>query len=226
MFPRGAVPTKLALEVFDPRRIFAKYPHLFQNVHLDSLPKFMVEIRDFYSEIEQKATEGAHTVALGTHGTSIAAQLMVLGGIPAEKFLTVKDEIYPGMQAYPNVGISIMAFHPDTRKWELLVFKDNSYLPEKLKHGTTGLIKTRWTKFRYKLVALKRYFEHKLSGKNPHPVHRDYYPRGKYSWWWNVISPTETAVIERHAAFLRRYPDREKLRLQKIANLPILEYSI
>ncbi|MFC2149469.1 hypothetical protein ACFLQ8_02090, partial [Candidatus Auribacterota bacterium] len=213
LFPRGALPTKIAVKVFDPDGLFPRQPHLFKNIHLNSLPGFMDEIREVYSKYEDDAYEGK-TVAIGSHGNAILAQLMVLAGISPKKFNSVRELIY-GRDPMPNTGVSIFAYHPGKKKWELLVFKDNSYLPGHLQKGTTG-IRAKLFKTLYKLLVIRRYLELKRNKGKPHPIHRDYYPKGKYSWWWNIFTPTERDVIERHEAFLKRYPDREALRLAQI----------
>jgi len=217
LFPRGAVLPKVAIEVFDPEGLFMRYPHLFQNVHFESVPKIMNGLGDVYSAYTAAEQKGK-TFAIGSHGVAIMVQLMVMGNLSPEKFHVVKSHVYPNNTGYPNVGISIVAYDHDAKQWELLVFKDNSYLPEKLQRGTEGKWRRKAVKMLYKFIALKRYVEFKLKGSIPHPIHRDYYPRGKYSWWWNLQTPDIKTVQKRHKAFHDRYPDREIKRTELIPN--------
>jgi len=214
LFPVGGIPPQIAFEVFDPKHLGLKYPMEFRNIYMQSLPDFYADVSDFYRFLEKSVTEG-ETVAIGTHGGSIRAQLMSAGNISPEKMFEVEKYLYPNGFDYSHVGISVMAYDKEKSEWETLVFNDASYLPSDLQQGTPAQDIAQLKNSQAALMQ-KRRQEFVANKFRHHPIHRDFYPTGSSSWRWNFTTPTIEQVRTWLRTYWENFPDREDRRLREI----------
>lgn len=225
MFPVAGVPIEIAKRVFDEADLFTKFPGEFKNLNLVSFKDFLDDVSEFYFDIENYLPDG-DVLAVGTHQRSIVFQLMALFGLPVEKFFDVEKMLLPDKQHYPNAGVTVVAFDPDKKQWELLVSGDNTFLPEDLQNGTKPEhIQDEIDKFVARVkIRRRKYLENNYA---THPIHRDYYPQdGKEAWQWNIKEPSIEDVIEWKKKFVALKPYRESLQYMDVMEEITNEYPV
>ncbi|KPA18246.1 Carbamoyltransferase [Candidatus Magnetomorum sp. HK-1] len=214
MYPIGGVPHDVARLIFDPKRLFKRYPELFRNINLVSLPELVEDLRQFYQDLLNSRGIEGKTVAIATHSQSILVQLMVMGRIPVEKFVSVEKHVYTEKGRCPHAGINVVAYLPEDDHWKVLVLKDGTYLPSELQQRSSGYESFISNVYGI-LFGLIRRAQYLASGKMLHPIHRDYYPTGN-TWFWSLWTPGRAAVTQWHETFLAKHPGIEAERLREI----------
>jgi hypothetical protein len=114
------------------------------------------------------------------------------------------DFVSPSGSKCPHVGVNVCGYLPEQRQWQVLVLRDNSYLPEDLQRPPTG-----WQRILIEFIAqwqvLTRRLQYLLGGKKEHAIHRDYYPVDDDTWYWHLWKPSERRI--------RRWNRRFRIRI-------------
>jgi broad specificity phosphatase PhoE len=126
-WPAGNMPLK------ETQRVFADLvSFLYMHPELYAAPG-QISLADFKARLGQVLTELAKAehsnILLGTHGMTIVLTVMEALNIPLEKYWAA----VPFLPFSRHAGITVLSYDADIQKWELLVYADNSYLPEELK---------------------------------------------------------------------------------------------
>jgi len=126
-WPAGNMPLKETRRVFaDLVALLYTHPQIYTAPGQVSLPDFKARLGQVLMEL---ANAEHSNILLGTHGMTIVLTVMEALNIPLEKYWAA----VPFLPFSRHAGLSILAYDPDQAKWELLVYADNSYLPQELK---------------------------------------------------------------------------------------------
>jgi broad specificity phosphatase PhoE len=126
-WPAGGMPLKETQKTFTKLvELFYTAPHRYVAPGKISMMKFKENLGLFFGEL---ARNQKSNILLGTHGMTVVLAVMEALDIPLQKYWAARP--YLSFTGY--AGITILAYDASRERWELLVYADNSYLPEDLK---------------------------------------------------------------------------------------------
>jgi broad specificity phosphatase PhoE len=164
MYPVGGVPNEVARQVFDPHHHYDRFPEFFVNVRQESLTVYRQNVASLLAGLIDRDEFRGANVALCTHSGTIVLQLMEMGAIPMTRHRATVDFVSPSGSKCPHVGVNVCGYLPEQRQWQVLVLRDNSYLPEDLQRPPTG-----WQRILIEFIAqwqvLTRRLQYLLGGK-------------------------------------------------------------
>lgn len=172
LHPVGGIPMKI---------IEKRFPDLWKKFTQNPAD---FNIEDFYSGqkvdeylkllIRDLETDPAKHVLMTTHGMTLLLALMSFFKIPYEKY----EDFWPRLGNSPHLGMTVLAYLPETKSWELMVYGDDSYLPEGVQGPSKRLADRAMNLLLYYMTAVARFFfapdEKTLS--DTQPAYRAFFP--------------------------------------------------
>ncbi|MDP3921239.1 MAG: Fic family protein [Candidatus Omnitrophota bacterium] len=181
---------------------FAADPSSFEIPGIVSGRQLGEELEEFG---ERLATGHEERVLIGTHRLAMIYLMMKMLKVEDEKFEAVANQLGHS----PTAGLSALAYDPQTEKWRLLVYGDDSYLTNEFRdkpqtERTLRMRRAAGNFLRYRLIGLGRMLERAASQV---PILRrvfppsekgkqltDYYP--SLESFWNLFFMQSSEVLE------------------------------
>lgn len=177
-FPLKGIPkTKLIMSAKDyMRKAFNRDPIGFSKAH--NRTDIIARSKERYSFFQKTVARSSNsTFLLVGHSRAIPQLVGHAMGLPLKK-IGQGAKFLVSNNGNPPAGITILEFDPkqlENEQWELLVFGDESFMPEELKKNSRSTEKISQDRKQYFEIAKTRRQE-LLRGENPKLYLSDYYP--------------------------------------------------
>jgi len=149
-FPVGGVPVEKENELMPENwQAFLNDPLAFGLTEIDSIKAKKMNLQILIDQVIHQ--EQLDTI-ISSHGYTIDMMLMEMFGIDYKKI----KNVYKHFGKIPNAAITIVAYDPVDRKWQLLVKPDNSYLGHYQEEEKTEEDRIEQERSRYIAIAQSR----------------------------------------------------------------------
>ena len=158
-------------------------------------------LRQFIDEITESKNKN---IVVATHGITKIITVMELLGIQYNQYWTV----YKTIGNSPNLGITFLAYDSHASQWRLLVYGDDSYLPQAIRGKTTSEADKKAEHEYFLKLAHERMAE--LESGEQNMLISDYYPDHEIFELVKESSDASSPVDSREASSVKREAEEDK----------------